>query len=894
MKVLIYPEFSGEDKGDGGVRQVVEGQRSALPEFGIELVDDPEQADLLAIHILAPPVWLDKYRDKAIVAHCHGLYWSEYDWSGKGGLDAEHWAYKANAGVMELIRVADIVTSPSEWVSQAIRRHTMRDVRTVPHGVKPLKPGKSQGYVLWNKTRPDPVCDPEPLNRLAMLMPDVQFRSTFGADLPNLTITGRLPHAQALEEVSNAGVYLATSRETFGIGTLEALSAGVPVVGYRWGGQREFIDHGVDGWLVEPGDIAGLAEGVEWALKDRDKTAPTCRAKAAGFSWRAACEQYAAIYREAVEKRASAALAPRVSVIVPAYGLEKYLPETLQSVAASSMKDFECIVVDDASPDRCGAIADEWAAKDPRFKVVHNQTNQYLAEARNTGIAASTGRYILPLDADDTLPANALEIMATALDGDRHIDIAYGGVEFVEEAEGNRRWHSEWPTQFRLDWQLKGPGQLLPYASLYRRRVWELTGGYRARCRSSEDQDFWLRTTSYGFQPKKVTDADCLIYRNRAGSMSDAEGWREHRGWYPWVKDLSLAPAGAGTPVQLPIPTCDPPAIAVIIPVGPGHERLVLDAIDSVDAQTFRQWECIVINDTGAPLRHLPSWVRVIDTTGQVGPAQARNTGIFESLASLFLPLDADDYLQPDALRVMHGAHRRTGDIVYADFWEDPKEEGRFTPWALPDYQPEKLISHGALHAVTALTPKSVWEKVGGYDATLPGWEDWGFQLAAADKGFCSRRIGAPIWTYRKHTGTRREDNFANFEESKAGILSRFKDFWSGGKLPMACSSCAKRATIVPPAVAQSFAMAAPQPQTNEAVVRVQYTGPIVGRRRYKGESGTIYSFDAGEPPKWVLERDYNAFFALREDFELIPAENAPSVSISEGPALVAEGPPVR
>ena len=499
MKVHIFPHFEGEDKGDGGVRRVIEGQLASLPAHGIEVVgpDGAGAADVLAFHIAIPPTYLLRYPDKPIVVQCHGLYWAEYEW--------ENWAIRANVDVMAAIRVADIVTAPSEWVAESIRRHTCRDVRVVPHGIdasqwerQPLSDQALEAlvhdeaaaraimagepFVLWNKTRPDPVCDPEPMNILAGLMPGIRFVSTFGrADL-NVTITDRQPFEVARNFVCAAGVYLCTTRETFGVGTLEALAAGVPVVGWRWGGQADIIEHGVDGWLADPGDFPGLVKGIRWALEHRDALAPACRAKAERYTWDAAAAMYADIYREAFAKRGTVAgllvteqqqpehaiiVHPRVSIVVTAYELDRYLPDCLDSVAAQTAGDWECIVVDDASPDRCGEIAEQYAARDPRFRVIHNETNLYQAGARNAGIAEARGRYILPLDADDMIRPETVEVLAGELDRQRSIAVAYGNVFFVDEdgstptiyGSDQTPGHSGWPIEFRHDWQLQPPNE---------------------------------------------------------------------------------------------------------------------------------------------------------------------------------------------------------------------------------------------------------------------------------------------------------------------------------------------------------------------------------------------------------------------------------------------------
>lgn len=104
---------------------------------------------------------------------------------------------------------------------------------------------------------------------------------------------------------------------------------------------------------------------------------------------------------------------PKVSVIVPAYNAEKYLERCLDSVAAQTMTDFECIIVDDGSTDRTGAIADDYAQNDPRFKVIH-QPNGGVSVARQTGIDSATGVYTIQFDADDWVEANMLEELLAA------------------------------------------------------------------------------------------------------------------------------------------------------------------------------------------------------------------------------------------------------------------------------------------------------------------------------------------------------------------------------------------------------------------------------------------------------------------------------------------------
>lgn len=98
----------------------------------------------------------------------------------------------------------------------------------------------------------------------------------------------------------------------------------------------------------------------------------------------------------------------KVSVIVPVYNVERYLGKCLQSCMDQTLDDIEIICVDDGSTDRSGEIAEEYAAMDSRIQVIHKE-NGGLSSARNVGVAASNGQWIMFLDSDDFLQTNACE-----------------------------------------------------------------------------------------------------------------------------------------------------------------------------------------------------------------------------------------------------------------------------------------------------------------------------------------------------------------------------------------------------------------------------------------------------------------------------------------------------
>ena len=104
---------------------------------------------------------------------------------------------------------------------------------------------------------------------------------------------------------------------------------------------------------------------------------------------------------------------PEISIIVPIYKVEAFLPQCLASITAQTFQDFECILVDDGSPDGSGALCDQQARLDPRFRVIHKQ-NGGLSAARNSGMEIASGRFFLFCDGDDALHPRLLELALAA------------------------------------------------------------------------------------------------------------------------------------------------------------------------------------------------------------------------------------------------------------------------------------------------------------------------------------------------------------------------------------------------------------------------------------------------------------------------------------------------
>lgn len=127
----------------------------------------------------------------------------------------------------------------------------------------------------------------------------------------------------------------------------------------------------------------------------------------------------------------------QLSIIVPVYNVETYLPRCIDSILAQTLASFELILVDDGSPDRCGAIIEEYARKDPRIVAIH-QKNKGVSAARNAGLRIAKGEYVGFVDPDDYISP---EMFGYIIKGMKRVDAEIGCCSFAICDEEHRVQH---------------------------------------------------------------------------------------------------------------------------------------------------------------------------------------------------------------------------------------------------------------------------------------------------------------------------------------------------------------------------------------------------------------------------------------------------------------------
>ncbi len=241
--------------------------------------------------------------------------------------------------------------------------------------------------------------------------------------------------------------------------------------------------------------------------------------------------------------------APLISVIVPAYDVAAYLPACLDSLLAQAHRRLDVVVVDDGSPDDSGAIAEQYAARDDRVRVVHIE-NRGLGGARNEGLRHARGEVVAFADSDDVVPPGAYEAMARQLRR-TGADFVTGDVARLDGDEVTRiRWmrrlHRD-RSAVMIEQQPELLGDVFAWNKLFRRSFWDEAGLVWPEGIRYEDQptltEAYVRARRIGVVPDvvyhwRVRHDGSSITQQRASTADLEDRWATKRMSLGTVRDF--------------------------------------------------------------------------------------------------------------------------------------------------------------------------------------------------------------------------------------------------------------------------------------------------------------------------------------------------------------------
>ena len=213
---------------------------------------------------------------------------------------------------------------------------------------------------------------------------------------------------------------------------------------------------------------------------------------------------------------------PKVSIVLPSFNGEQYIRESIESVINQTFTDWELIIVDDCSTDSTLHIAEEYARKEGRIRVIHNEENQKLPEALNIGFRHASGQYLTWTSDDNMYLSRALETMNQYLDEHEEVPMVCTGMLFMNE---NMQYVKEFKSYNASQMRVQ---DTVGACFMYRREVLAEVGEYSRDFFCAEDYEYWIRIMirygSIGYIPDIF-----YLYRRQKNSLTVEKAERIRR-----------------------------------------------------------------------------------------------------------------------------------------------------------------------------------------------------------------------------------------------------------------------------------------------------------------------------------------------------------------------------
>lgn len=181
---------------------------------------------------------------------------------------------------------------------------------------------------------------------------------------------------------------------------------------------------------------------------------------------------------------------PKVSVIMPVYNTEKYLPQAIESILNQDFSDFEFIILDDCSKDKSFEICQNYSQKDKRIKLFQNKKNRWISFCRNKLISLAETDFICSQDSDDVSALNRISLLYDFLQKNHLFAVCSGNLEIIDEND-KILWFRKYSQNVEKIILKKSP--IANGASIFRKSVFLEVWGYDKNLDFAEDYDLWLK-----------------------------------------------------------------------------------------------------------------------------------------------------------------------------------------------------------------------------------------------------------------------------------------------------------------------------------------------------------------------------------------------------------------
>ncbi|MGE5458632.1 MAG: glycosyltransferase, partial [Methanococcaceae archaeon] len=481
-----------------------------------------------------------------------------------------------------------------------------------------------------------------------------------------------------------------------------------------------------------------------------------------------------------------------ISVVIPCYNQAQFLAEAVESVVKQTYCDWECIIVNDGSPDNTSQVVQNIIMKypDKNIKLIEKE-NEGLAAARNTGIRNARGKFILPLDSDDILISSALEDMLEVIDLDETVSLVYSDYLAFGFQNG---YVQTIPPELFYDHLREENG--LPYCSLYKKEVWEKVGGYNTNMIwGYEDWDFWIGCIEKKI--KKVKKIPKALFRYRTKEVSMITNAIKHNNELRARMVLNHAALFRKELIEnarelLSKEQFDPKEhlVSIIVPTF-NRPEFLRESIGSILSQTYKNLEIVVVNDAGSDVQDLinefkDKRIRYIKHEQNKGLAASRNTGIINANGKYIAYLDDDDVYYPDHIEALVECLKKNNiRVAYTDAYRahQQKKDDKYIithkdiPYSF-DFDYEKILWGNFIPVLCIMHEKACLEEVGMFDEKLLSHEDWDLWIRMSRK-YEFKHIKKCTCEFRWRTdgSTMTSSKETEYLETTLYIYNKYKQF---------------------------------------------------------------------------------------------------------------------